>query len=81
MHLIVHEVTEAFEPEGGAYSVGGHSHSPEKAHTPVASPATAAALPLPAHVHGPNCNHGHAPALKITQPVAIQIHLRKPHSH
>ncbi|MES2401468.1 MAG: urease accessory protein UreE [Pseudomonadota bacterium] len=26
MHLIVHEVNEAFEPEGGAYSAGGHSH-------------------------------------------------------
>lgn len=26
MHLIVHEVNEAFEPEGGAYSAGGHAH-------------------------------------------------------
>ncbi len=25
MHLIVHEVNEAFEPEGGAYSAGGHA--------------------------------------------------------
>ncbi len=52
MHLIVHEVSEAFEPEGGAYSAGGHSHAAPKAVISIA----AAAKP---HVHGPNCNHGH----------------------
>src|SRR3954469_23736366 len=26
MHLIVHEVQEPFEPEGGAYAAGGHAH-------------------------------------------------------
>jgi urease accessory protein len=52
MHLIVHEVSEAFEPEGGAYSAGGHSHAQAKA----AIPMTVAAKP---HVHGPDCNHGH----------------------
>ena len=26
MHLIVHEVDEAFEPENGAYASGGHAH-------------------------------------------------------
>jgi urease accessory protein len=50
MHLIVNEVREAFEPEGGAYSAGGHSH----AQAPVPSPVAAQA-----HVHGPDCNHGH----------------------
>jgi urease accessory protein len=51
MHLIVHEVSEAFEPEGGAYSASGHSHdAPAKASIPAA--------PKP-HVHGPDCNHGH----------------------
>ena len=50
MHLIVNEVRETFEPEGGAYSAGGHSH----AQAPVPSPV--AAQP---HVHGPDCNHGH----------------------
>jgi urease accessory protein len=30
MHLIVSEANEAFEPEGGAYSAGGHGH--EHAH-------------------------------------------------
>ncbi len=50
MHLIVNDVSEAFEPEGGAYSAGGHSH----AEAPVA--ASVVAKP---HVHGPDCNHGH----------------------
>ena len=54
MHLIVHEVSEAFEPEGGAYQAGGHSHSHSQAETKVVIPI--AAKP---HVHGPNCNHGH----------------------
>jgi urease accessory protein len=79
MHLIVNQVDEAFEPEGGAYSAGGHSHQP-------AAPAKPAALSGPApHVHGPNCNHGHhdhaegpAPA---PQPLVIQFHPHKPHNH
>ena len=54
MHLIVHEVREAFEPEGGAYQSGGqsggHSHAEVKAVIPVAAKP---------HVHGPDCNHGH----------------------
>ena len=51
MHLIVNDVSEAFEPEGGAYSAGGHSHETQpKAVIPVAAKA---------HVHGPDCNHGH----------------------
>lgn len=82
MHLIVHQVDEAFEPESGAYSAGGHAHE----HAPAASTPPA---PAP-HVHGPNCNHGHdhhdhtahaegpAPA---PQPVVIQLHRHKPHSH
>ena len=70
MHLSVEEVSEAFEPEGGASSTdGGGSHSP---------------APMPAaYVHGPDChhehNHSHAP--QAIQPVAIQIHPRKPHPH
>lgn len=84
MHLIVNQVDEAFEPESGAYSAGGHAHE----HPPAASTPPA---PTPApHVHGPNCNHGHdhhnhhdhaegpAPA---PQPVVIQLHRHKPHSH
>ncbi|UUZ70511.1 urease accessory protein UreE [Polaromonas sp. P2-4] len=80
MHLIVNEVEEAFEPEGGAYSAGGHSHGHADDHdhakvaTTIASPA--------AHVHGPDCNHSHNPAQQdAIKPVAIQIHKHKPHSH
>ena len=79
MHLIVKEVTEAFEPEGGAYSAVGHSHEGGHAHAPaVATPASA-----PVHVHGPDCNHGpdHEHSHTAAQPVAIQIHKHKPHSH
>lgn len=80
MHLIVHEVDEAFEPESGAYSTGGHAHE----HPPAASKPPA---PAP-HVHGPNCNHGHDHAAHTEgaapppQPVAvpIQLHRHKPHS-
>ena len=75
MHLIVHEVSEAFEPEGGAYSAGGHAHDGGHvhAHAPVA--------PAGAHVHGPDCKHGHDHEHHEAQPVAIQIHKHKPHSH
>ena len=74
MHLSVEEVNEAFEPEGGTYSAGSHLHTP--------APAVTAAPPA-AHVHGPDCNHGHdhSHAPQAIQPVAIQIHPRKPHPH
>ncbi|OOG44213.1 urease accessory protein UreE [Polaromonas sp. A23] len=75
MHLIVNEVNETFEPEGGAYSAGGHSHDAGHSH------AHAPAATAPAHVHGPDCNHGHDHAHEEAQPVAIQIHKHKPHSH
>ncbi|WP_421954417.1 urease accessory protein UreE [Polaromonas sp.] len=86
MHLIVHAVNEAFEPEGGAYSAGGHSHGHSHghagddhdhghAHAAVPAPASPAA-----HVHGPDCNHGHDHA-DAGAPQAIQIHKHKPHSH
>ena len=51
MHLIVNEVSEAFEPEGGAYSAGGHSHAEVK-------PKTVIPIAAKPHVHGPDCNHG-----------------------
>ena len=73
MHLIVNEVPEAFEPEGGAYSAGGHSHG--HVHEHAAAPALAAKA---VHVHGPDCNHDPARDIK---PVVIQIHKHKPHSH
>ena len=79
MHLIVNEVEEAFEPEGGAYSTGGHS--PGHEHAAASAPAARAV-----HVHGPDCNHGHDHDLghdhaKGIKPVVIQIHKHKPHSH
>lgn len=84
MHLIVNEVSESFEPEGGAYSAGGHGHAHEGAHGHGHAHAPAAA-PAP-HVHGPDCNHGHAHDhghdhghAHEARPVAIHTH--KPHSH
>lgn len=36
MHLTVREATVAFEPEGGAYTSGGHAHTtPEHHHAPA----------------------------------------------
>ena len=70
MHLIVHEVNEAFEPEGGAYSAGGHSHGhgEHKAHD---------------HDHAGKHNHGHdhahEPAHKHGHSHAQQA--AKPHVH
>ena len=32
MHLIVHAVIEAFEPENGAYATGGHAHGHDHHH-------------------------------------------------
>lgn len=83
MHLIVNEVSESFEPEGGAYGAGGHGHAHEDGQAHAHSHAPAAA-PAP-HVHGPDCTHGHdhGPAHQHNevQPVAIQIHKHKPHNH
>lgn len=84
MHLIVNAAEEAFEPEGGAYSSGGHGHGHDHgdhahSHAPVAAAATAAPAP---HVHGPGCNHGHDhDHAHEPKPVAIQVHKHKPHSH
>ncbi|MDI1272269.1 urease accessory protein UreE [Polaromonas sp.] len=80
MHLIVNEVSESFEPEGGAYRSGGHGHAHEGGHDHAHAPAAAPAL----HVHGPDCSHGHDHGhdhAHEAQPVAIQGHPHKPHSH
>ena len=83
MHLIVNAVEEAFEPEGGAYSAGGHQHDLGHDHDHAQAAPANGATPA-AHVHGPDCNHdhghdhGHAHEAK---PVAVQIHKHKPHSH
>jgi urease accessory protein len=73
MHLIVNEVNEAFEPEGGAYSSAGHAHAHGEPHVHAA--------PAP-HVHGPDCDHGHDHThADVAAPVAVQLHKHKPHSH
>ena len=43
MHLTVREEQAAFEPEGGAYAAGGHTHHPGHDHA--------------GHAHGPH-GHG-----------------------
>jgi urease accessory protein len=48
MHLIVHEVQEAFEPEAGAYAQGQVPHAQEHGHDPAQHHG---------HSHG---GHGHA---------------------
>jgi urease accessory protein len=73
MHLIVNEVNEAFEPEGGAYSSAGHAHAHGEPHVHAA--------PAP-HVHGPDCDHGHDHThADVAAPVAVHLHPHKPHSH
>nr|WP_315239721.1 urease accessory protein UreE [uncultured Albidiferax sp.] len=56
MHLTVVEATVAFEPEGGAYAAGGHSHGDHSHAAPKPVTIPIAAAP---HVHGPGCGHDH----------------------
>jgi urease accessory protein len=51
MHLIVNTVSEAFEPEAGAYAQGGHGHGHAHAHAHVEDGASA---------HGHDHNHSHS---------------------
>jgi urease accessory protein len=69
MHLTVREAHEAFEPEGGAYASGGHSHAHGHDH---AHGHTNPAHGEPGHVHGPACDHGHAPAAEPTAHAVAQ---------
>ena len=64
MHLIVHTVNQAFEPEGGAYGAhhGGSGHSHDDGHDHAHAPASQHAHQHGhehTHVHGPNCKHDH----------------------
>jgi len=54
MHLVVHETSDAFEPEAGAYATGGASGVAAHGHGPKADHDHG-------HVHGPGCNHEHGP--------------------
>ncbi|WPB56353.1 urease accessory protein UreE [Xylophilus sp. GOD-11R] len=72
MHLIVNEAREGFEPEGGAYAAGGHSHgshghdhghahSHDHAHDHGHGDHGDHGHKhvQQAHVHGPDCGHDH----------------------
>ena len=62
MHLIVHAVDEAFEPENGAYASGGHGHDHGHGHSHNHEAPKRSAIPIVAsapHVHGPGCGHDH----------------------
>ena len=85
MHLIVVEAEETFEPEGGAYSAGGHSHAAHESHEPHASHAHDHAQPeKKAHVHGPDCGHdhshdeGHGGHGHAAAPAVVQFHKHRP---
>lgn len=56
MHLEVDAVTEAFEPESGAY---GHDHASPQAVANAKLASIGIAVAHKPHVHGPGCNHGH----------------------
>jgi urease accessory protein len=61
MDLTVLEATVAFEPEGGAYSAGGHAHGQDHAPAPAAQKLSSIPIAVAKpHVHGPSCNHGHS---------------------
>jgi urease accessory protein len=64
MHLTVREASEAFEPEAGIHTAGGHSPAGHAySHAPVAPKTRSAIIPIAAapvpHVHGPGCGHHH----------------------
>ena len=56
MHLIVNTVSEAFEPEAGAYTQGGHAHSGSHDHAHSHAPA---AEPAKTHGHEHLQDHAH----------------------
>ena len=89
MHMTVIEVSESFEPENGAYGDhgghAGHGHSPAHGHDHPHTDNAATAEP---HVHGPDCQHGHAapassPAVAKRIPIGIPIRTVQaaPHVH
>jgi urease accessory protein len=73
MHLIVNEVTEAFEPESGAYSShGSHSHS---------SHGQASDAHMHSHGHEPTHTHAHSQAATSPKRIAIPIAGLTAHPH
>ena len=63
MHLIVHAVDEAFEPESGAYASGGHAHAGH-GHSHAGAHENA---------HSHSADHKHAPDAEAPQHAAIPI--------
>ena len=56
MHLTVVEQQDSFEPEGGAYSAGGHGHTHAHGHDHAHDHGHAHSHD---HEHGPGCAHDH----------------------
>jgi urease accessory protein len=65
MHLIVHAVDEAFEPENGAYASGGHAHAGH-GHSHAGNH-------VGAHDHSHGADHHHAPATATAKTAVIPI--------
>lgn len=65
MHLIVHAVDEAFEPESGAYASGGHAHAGH-GHSHAGNH-------VGAHAHSHGADHHHAPATDTAKAAVIPI--------
>jgi urease accessory protein len=65
MHLIVHAVDEAFEPESGAYASGGHAHAGH-GHSHAGNH-------VGAHDHSHGADHHHAPATATAKAAVIPI--------
>ncbi len=87
MHMTVVEVSESFEPESGAYGDhgghGGHSHgsqvhSHDHTHAHAHDEEAATAKP---HVHGPDCQHHHAPVVVKRIAIPIRSAPAEPHVH
>ena len=80
MHMTVVAVSEAFEPESGAYGDhGGHAHGHEQGHSHGHAGHGHAvhghavhihAAHAEPHVHGPDCQHEHAATAPTTAPAA-----------
>ena len=72
MHLIVNEVDDAFEPEGGAYASGdsqGHGHGHAHAHGDAHGHG---------HDHAPGHAHDHAHGPPRPRPPALMPRVRRP---
>ncbi len=77
MHLIVTEEQQPFEPEAGAYAVGGHGHG--HGHGQEAEPGSAQG-----HAHDHTHAHAHEAGNPASAPRAIAIPVRAapaPHVH